>query len=219
MRFIKDNGRAIIQSFVTFACLLVMILAGLAAYNQELVKQGHAAVLANQYARSEHFLSALFENWESEFLQMSAYVVLTAFLYQRGSAGAKDRDEETAQEVGPVLEMHRFGAPAIVRSGKFLRTRYSYSLSLALFGLFVLSFFLHLWQSGAGQAVDTATNGRLPPSVNTHLLSAQFWFKSFQNWQSEFFSTAVLVLFSIFLRFRGSPESKPVAAPHAERGA
>jgi len=218
VRFIKDNGRAIIQSFVTFACLLVMILAGLAAYNQELVKQGHAAVLASQYARSGHFLSALFENWESEFLQMSAYVVLTAFLYQRGSAGAKDPDEETAQEVGAVLEMHRFGAPAIVRSGKFLRTRYSYSLSLALFGLFVLSFFLHLWQGAASQVVDAATHG-LPPSVNTHPLSAQFWFKSFQNWQSEFFSTAVLVVFSILLRLKGSPQSTAVAAPHAERGA
>ena len=173
MRFIKDNGLAIILSLVTFACLLVMILTGLSAYRHELVMHGQAAVLASQYERSGHFLSALFENWESEFLQMSVYVVLTAFLYQRGSAGAKDPDEETAQEVGPVLEMHRFGAPAIVRSGKFLRTRYSYSLSLALFGLFVLSFFLHLWQGAASQVVDAATHG-LPPSVNTHPLSAQF---------------------------------------------
>jgi hypothetical protein len=79
-----------------------MGLTGLSVYNEELVKHGQVAVSASQYARSGHFLSALFENWESEFLQMSAYVVLTAFLYQRGSAESKDPDENAP----PVAETH-----------------------------------------------------------------------------------------------------------------
>jgi hypothetical protein len=78
---------------------------------------------------------------------------------------------------------------------------------------------LHLWQSAASQAVETAMHGKLPPPISSHLLSAQFWFESFQNWQSEFLSTAVVVVFSIFLRFKGSPESKPVTALHSETGA
>jgi len=196
-----------------------MILTGFSVYNQQLAEHGQASISAGQYAHSGHFLSALFENWESEFLQMSAYVVLTAFLYQRGSAESKDPDEKTEQDDDAQRNINRLDAAALVRSGRFLRTLYSYSLGLALFGLFILSFFLHLWQSAASQAADTAMHGRLPLSISSHLASAQFWFESFQNWQSEFLSTAVVVVFSIFLRFKGSPESKPVTALHSETGA
>lgn len=219
MRFFRDNGLTIVLSLATFACLVGMISTGFSVYNQQLAEHGQGAISPGQYAFTGHFLSALFENWESEFLQMSAYVVLTAFLYQRGSAESKDPDEKTQQDDGPQSDVHRLDEPALVRSGKFLRTLYSYSLGLALFGLFILSFFLHLWQSAASEAAETAMHGRLPPSISSHLLSAQFWFESFQNWQSEFFSTAVVVVFSIFLRFRGSPESKPVTALHSETGA
>lgn len=219
MRMIRDNGLTIVLSLATIACLFGMIVSGLSVYNQELVQHGRVALSAGQYAHSGHFLSALFENWESEFLQMSAYVVLTAFLYQRGSSESKDPDKKAAQDINPEAEMQRSGAPALLRSGRLLRTVYSYSLGLALFGLFVLSFALHLWQSAASNAAENTMHGSLPPSIGAHLMSAQFWFESFQNWQSEFLSTAVVVVFSIFLRFKGSPESKPVGASHAETGA
>jgi hypothetical protein len=89
---------------------------------------------------------------------------------------------------------------------------------LALAILFLLSFLLHLRYSAEAENVEALTHGQPIQSVWDHLASAQFWFESFQNWQSEFLSTAVLVVLSIFLRFRGSPESKPVAAPHSETG-
>jgi hypothetical protein len=98
------------------------------------------------------------------------------------------------------------------------RTLYSYSLGIALALLFVASFILHLRNSAAAENAEAAMHGEPAQSIIEHLASAQFWFESFQNWQSEFLSTAVIVVLSTFLRFRGSPESKPVAAPHSETG-
>jgi len=98
------------------------------------------------------------------------------------------------------------------------RSLYSYSLGIALFGLFVASFILHLRESAVAEATNALLHGDPAPSVSEHLMSTQFWFESFQNWQSEFLSTAVVIVLSIFLRFRGSPESKPVAAPHSDTG-
>ncbi len=97
-------------------------------------------------------------------------------------------------------------------------TLYSYSLGITLFGLFVASFILHLRYSAAAANADAQMHGDIHVSVLDHLTSAQFWFEFLQNWQSEFLSTAVLVVLSIFLRFRGSPESKPVNAPDNDTG-
>jgi len=105
-----------------------------------------------------------------------------------------------------------------VRHGGVPRTLYSYSLGIVLFALFLVSFALHLQNSAAAEAAEAALHGQAAPGIRQHLASAQFWFESFQNWQSEFLSTAVIVVLSIFLRFRGSPESKPVAAPHSQTG-
>ena len=159
-----------------------------------------------------------FENWESEFLQMSAYVMLTAILFQRGSAESKDPDEPASQDQDPKDKQHDVAAPWPVRIGGLARSIYSYSLGIGLGLLFVLSFALHLRYSAEDANVEAAMHGQAPISLIDHLGSAQFWFESFQNWQSEFLSTAVLVVLSIFLRFKRSPESKPVAAPHSETG-
>lgn len=97
-------------------------------------------------------------------------------------------------------------------------TAYSYSLGTALASLFVLTFVLHLKYSAEAENVQAVIHGQPTSSMIDHLASAQFWFESLQNWQSEFLSTAVIVVLSIFLRFRGSPESKAVAAPHGQTG-
>ena len=97
-------------------------------------------------------------------------------------------------------------------------TLYSYSLGLTLVLLFFLSFLLHWLNSATAAREEALQHGGAPPSLAEHLFSAQLWFESFQNWQSEFLSTAVIVVLSIVLRFRGSPESKPVAAPHVKTG-
>jgi hypothetical protein len=153
---------------------------------------------------SGDFLSSLFENWESEFLQMSAYVMLTAMLFQRGSAESRDPDDPDR----PNDQLPR----RIRERSTVLSWVYSYSLGLALALLFVVSFVLHWWASFAAASEEALRHGDKIPLMGSYLFDAKLRFESFQNWQSEFMSTAVLVVLSIFLRHKGSPESKPVAA-------
>ncbi|NSY14795.1 DUF6766 family protein [Agrobacterium vitis] len=217
MRVLKDNGLTIVLLVLTLATIAGMLLTGWQVNNEEIIQHGGAPLPLASYAVSGHFISAIFENWESEFLQMSAYVMLTAILFQRGSAESKDPDETASQDEDPES---RAGQPDswAVRTGGWLRTLYSYSLGIALALLFAVSFILHLRYSAMAENAEAAMHGQPAQSIMQHLASAQFWFESFQNWQSEFLSTAVIVVLSIFLRFRGSPESKPVAAPHSETG-
>jgi hypothetical protein len=219
MKFLRDNGLTIVLMLATAITVSGMLFTGFAVHNKELAEHHARALTLAEYVVSGHYLSALFENWESEFLQMSAYVILTAFLFQRGSAESRDPDEEAEQDRDPGEERHDMRAPWPVRAGRLSRVLYSYSLGSALFLLFVMSFVLHLGYSASAATADAAMHGQTAPRYLDHLASAQFWFESFQNWQSEFLSTAVIVVLSIFLRFRGSPESKPVAAPHSETGA
>ena len=182
-----------------------MGLTGWKAHNAALIEHGGAPLGLLEYLRSGDFASAVFENWESEFLQMSAYVILTAFLFQRGSAESRDPDgKEDAPNTPPPSSF-----------ATFLR---AFSLGIALAGLFVASFVLHLWGSYRAAAAEAALHGTPQHSLIAHLGDMEFWFESFQNWQSEFLATAALVVLSIMLRFRGSPESKHVDASNAETG-
>ena len=218
MKQLRDSSLTIVLTVATLATLIGMVMTGLSVYNEDLLQHQHPAMTLLAYMASGHFLSALFENWESEFLQMSAYVALTAFLFQRGSSESKDPDESAAQDEDPAIHADDPDAPLPVRLGGLSRLLYSYSLGIALFILFLLSFALHLHNSAIAEATEALNHNQPAPTVWQHALSAKFWFESFQNWQSEFLSTAVLVVLSIFLRFRGSPESKPVAAPHSQTG-
>jgi membrane protein implicated in regulation of membrane protease activity len=219
MKVLRDNGLTIVLLIASFATIGGMMLTGLSVYNSELAQHGGLPIALGAYLATGHFLSALYENWESEFLQMSAYVMLTAFLFQRGSAESKDPDDRAPQDADPAHDSGSPDAPLPVRLGGFTRSLYSYSLGLTLFLLFVASFVMHVRDSAAAQAAVAMLHGQPAPTLTEYLFSAQLWFESFQNWQSEFLSTAVIVVLSIFLRFRGSPESKPVAAPHSETGA
>ena len=218
MKPLRDNGLTVVLIAATASTLAGMAMTGLSVYNDELAQHHRHAVSLAAYLASGHFLSALFENWESEFLQMSAYVVLTAFLFQRGSAESRDPDGRAEQDEDPATHARDPDAPLPVRLGGLSAGLYAYSLGIALFALFLLSFALHLQHSAAAEAVEALGHGRPAPTIWQHAASAKFWFESFQNWQSEFLSTAILVILSIFLRFRGSPESKPVAAPHSRTG-
>jgi hypothetical protein len=207
----RDNGLTIALLGMFVSSGLGMIWSGHAAYNEELQDHSAAAVGVLAYLVSGDFLSALFENWESEFLQMSAYVMLTAMLYQRGSAESRDPDDP--KRPGDELPA------AMRRRSPILSWLYSYSLGIALAALFLASFALHWWASLAATNEEALRHGDEVQSLGRYLLNTQLWFESFQNWQSEFMSTAVLVVLSIFLRHKGSPESKPAAAANDETGA
>jgi len=218
MNLLRNNGLTIVLLILTVLSLAGMALAGLDVENTNLAAHGSPTTDLWSYIASGSFISAVFENWESEFLQMSFYVVLTAFLFQRGSSESKDPDAEEEVDEDPAVKQQDGEAPWPVRVGGVWRWLYSYSLGIALIALFVASFVLHWLGSSAAANDEAALHGGPAATLLEHLGSAQLWFESFQNWQSEFLSTALIVVLSIFLRFRYSPESKPVAAPHSKTG-
>lgn len=217
MRILRDNSLTLMLMALFAASIIGHALAGWRVDIQDAMRHGENGASLWTYVASAQFLSSVFENWESEFLQMAAYVTLTAMLIQRGSSESRDPD---APPRDPDLERasHKADAPSILRWGAFARAVYSRSLGLALALLFVLSFVIHWTQSARVAAEDAHSHGDAPLSAVAYLADPRLWFESFQNWQSEFLSTAVLVVLSIFLRQRESPESKPVAAPHAQTG-
>jgi hypothetical protein len=137
---------------------------------------------------------------------------------QRGSAESRDPDDPP-RDSDLAAQAHNRGAPKILAAGRLARVLYARSLGIVLFILFLLSFLLH-WQGSAAAAAEEARqHGEAAVGALAYLGDPQLWFESFQNWQSEFLSTAVLVVLSIWLRQRESPESKAVAAPHEATGA
>ena len=216
-KFLKNNGLTIVLLLLFLGSLVGQWLAGVRFENQELVRHGEEPIGAIAFLKDPQFLATVFENWESEFLQMSAYVVLTTFLFQKGSAESEDPDKPSRDG---RLENARFApdAPAVVRKGPAARWLYAHSLGFALLVLFAVSFALHWLFSAQLAAGEAAMHGETSQSFGQHLTSPQLWFESFQNWQSEFLSTAVLVVLSIWLRQKDSPESKPVTAPHSNTG-
>lgn len=205
---LRDNGLTIVLVGLFLASAAGHIGFGYLHENEQRLMDGGVPIVVADYVASGSFLSTLFENWESEFLQMWAYVMLTAYLFQRGSPESRDPDSD---------ETRAGESDARPRTLKmFLR---EHSLGFALLGLFLLSFLLHWTNSARDAAGKAVENGRPPPDMFAHLSSAQLWFESFQNWQSEFMSTAVLVVLGIFLRERLSPESKAVGDPNSKTGA
>lgn len=211
--FLKRNGLSIVVLLSMLGTWLGQILTGHVVYNDELSEHGAPALSLWEYLASGHFVSATFENWESEFLQMGMYVLLSVSLRQKGSAESRPLDpskEEERIEQGPK--------PWPVRVGGVWLKLYEHSLAIAFTALFLLSFVLHLDGSWRHEVASRQLEGEPPVGVWDHLASAQFWFESFQNWQSEFLAVASLVLLTIVLRQKDSPQSKPVEAPHSQTG-
>ena len=186
MTWIRDNGLTLVLMALFLASLTGQAWAGWLSAVDEISRHGGAAPSALGYVASGEFIAAVFENWESEFLQMAAYVVLTAHLFQRGSAESRDPDKPGREGDQP-------------KPG-FWGWAYAHSLGLALAALFLLSFAAHLFGSAEHARDEAMQHGEAAQSFWRHLTGPQFWFESFQNWQSEFLSTAVLVVLSIFLR-------------------
>ena len=215
-RFFRDNGLSITMLTLFFFSLLGQSLTGHHEYNEDQREHRQPQVTYAEYLTTSHFVEATFENWESEFLQMAAYVMLTAFLFQRGSSESKDPDKK--EEVDRDPSPSRRDAPWPVRRGGLVLKLYENSLFITLALIFLVSFALHA-AGGVGEYNgDQREHGEPTITFWQYLVSSRFWFESFQNWQSEFLSVAAIVLLSIWLRQRGSPESKPVDAPHSETG-
>lgn len=197
-----------------FLGLAGQIFFGLQEYNKSLQEWGGQPIEWPAYLHSGHFIEATFENWESEFLQMAMFVWLTIFLKQKGSAESKKFDEPN--EVDREPSASRKGAPWPVKKGGIWLKMYKNSLTISLLILFILSFVLHVYGSMKDANTQNLLEGKPPEVMNEFIWDSRLWFESFQNWQSEFLSIFAIIILSIFLRQKGSSQSKPVDAPNSE---
>ena len=209
--FVKKNSLLIVFILFTALALVGQAITGWHESNDERLKKDLPLYTFTHYLQSGHFIQATFENWESEFLQMGLYVLFTVFLYQQGSAESKSLDEPEEVDREPVVSE---SAPWPVKKGGWYLAVYKNSLSLVFLLLFVVAFFCHAY----GTMLQINEDERKSLTIWQTFFENRFWFESLQNWQSEFLSVASIVFFSIFLRQKGSPESKPVDAPHSDTG-
>ncbi|MDB6079885.1 MAG: hypothetical protein JWO82_3632, partial [Akkermansiaceae bacterium] len=190
-KVLRDNGLSIVLILLFLLFWFGQAITGYHVHADDQRLHGQPSGSFGHYLTTGHFWGATGENWESEFLQMGFYVVLTSFLYQRGSAESNDPDEPESPKKN-----------ALARSTGFLRRN---SLSLALLALFLAAFCIHA--SGGYQEYneELAQEGQPLLTFGGFLTSAEFWFQSFQNWQSEFLAVLAIVLLTITLRQHGSP--------------
>ena len=213
--FLYRNGLTVVFMSLFLITLLAQALTGWKQHNQDLREEKQQEINLTTYLQSGHFISATFENFESEFLQMALYVMLTISLRQIGSAESKSLDEaeEVDREPRPGPD-----APKAVNKGGWVAKLYASSLSICFGLLFLFSWVMHLYGSWQNHNLEQLAKHLPRESVAAYLGQPEFWFETFQNWQSEFLSVASIVFLTIYLRQKGSPESKPVDAPHMETG-
>jgi hypothetical protein len=216
-RFVHENGLSIAFLSLFFLALVFgQGLAGHHAYNDEQRRHGQPEVTYAQYLLSASFIEATAENWESEFLEMMLFTILTAILFQKGSAESKPLDEPDEDLEAAA---RRRDAPWPVRRGGLARALYARSLSLIFLVLLVATFFLHAASGARRETQENLAHGNLEQVGALEFIgTSKFWFQSFQNWQSEFLGISSMVVFSIWLRQRGSAESKKVGDPHSKTG-
>lgn len=215
-QFIKNNSLSLTFIFLFFISIAAQIHFGHKEYNKELIEDGGNIVTLTEYFSSGHFIESTFENWESEFLQMGLFVLFTIFLKEKGSSESKGFDGKEPVDREP--DPNRKDAPWPVKRGGWVLKLYENSLTTSLLLLFAISFVLHFYGSLKDQNTQNALKGKPLETALAYIADSRFWFESFQNWQSEFLSVFAIIVLSIYLRQKGSSQSKPVDAPHYETG-
>jgi hypothetical protein len=216
--WIRDRALTLVLMLMFAVFLVGQLLTGRNVYNATRIEHGEPRLVISDYLKTGHPWEALFENWESEFLQMAVFVLLTTFLVQKGSPESRRPGVKEPVDLDPRDFAAEPNVPWPVRRGGWVLRVYEHSLGLAFVLLFLGSWVGHAAGGFADYAADQAEHGQPPPAFADYLLSARFWFESFQNWQSEFLAIASMVWLAVYLRQRRSPESKPVHAPHDETG-
>jgi hypothetical protein len=214
--FFYKNSLTIVFLLLFVASLIGQFFTGWKEYNSELKDDNYPSVSLSTYINSGHFISSTFENWESEFLQMALFVILTRTLRQKGSSESKKL--EGKEEVDKEPDPNKEDAPWPVHKGGLILTLYKHSLSIVLLLLYLFSFCMHVYGSFTDYNGEQIRKGHPTETVWQYLSSSRLWFESFQNWQSEFLSIVAIVALSIYLRQQGSPQSKPVDAAWSETG-
>ena len=218
--FLRENALGLVFGILFLIVLTGQAFAGLADYNQLQVTEGLQPISLGRYVTSASFGTDVAENWQSEYLQFFLYIFLTVWLLQKGSPESKSlddagRESDRKQKVGRYADDE---SPAWARARGWKLTVYSNSLGLMMGVIFVASW---LTQSIAGVAAyneDQLGNLQDPVSWAQYLIEPDFWNRTLQNWQSELLAVASMTILAIFLRQRGSPQSKPVGTAHNATG-
>jgi hypothetical protein len=220
VRFARDNSLSLFFLAIFFLALIGQSIAGHAKYNSDQLAHMSETVSYSRYIVSSEFGQAVMENWQSEYLQFTLYIGTTIWLFQRGSPESKPRDKigtdsDAAQHVG---EHARADSPKSARTRGLALWLYSNSLLIVMLTIWIGSWFAQSvtgWSAYNSQQLEhhESTVGWLG-----YIGSADFWEATLQNWQSEFLAVGSMAVLSIYLRQRGSPESKPVGASHEATG-
>jgi hypothetical protein len=219
-RFLKENSLSIVFLLLFLAALTGQAIAGHAAFNDEQVAHGSPEISLSRYVVSSSFAVDVMENWQSEYLQFTLMMLLTVWLLQRGSPESKElemagRESDEQQKVGDYAQQN---SPRWAKVGGIRRTIYENSLLIVMGAIWLGTWFA---QSVAGLAdYNSARLGHHLDAVGwlSYLGKADFWARTLQNWQSEFLAVGSMAILAVYLRQRGSPESKPVGAPHSATG-
>jgi hypothetical protein len=219
-KFVRENGLSLAFGVLLLLGLVGQAISGVAEYNSQATADGVDQISLLSYLGTSDFGVDVAENWQSEYLQFLLFVFFTVWLVQRGSPESKEldrvgRESDEDQQVGEYAEPD---SPKWARASGWRLAIYSRSLGLVMGALFLGSW---LAQSIAGQSAYNEQQLRQleePVSWAGYLASADFWNRTTQNWQSEFLAVASMAVLAIYLRQRGSPESKPVGAPHDATG-
>src|SRR5215212_5652206 len=219
-RFLRDNSMSIVFLLLFLAALGGQAIAGRADFNEQQMAHGGPAISMGRYLVSSTFAVDVMENWQSEYLQFTLFILLTVWLLQRGSPESKELDKsgqesDEEQKVGPHAQQH---SPAWAKVAGIRRTIYANSLVLVM-GLF----WLGTWFAQSVTGLVEYNSDRLDHHLDvvswgSYLGRPDFWNRTLQNWQSEFLAVGSMAILAVYLRQRGSPESKPVGAPHTATG-
>jgi hypothetical protein len=214
---LRNHGLSIVFGLLLLGALTGQAFTGLAGFNERALDTGLPQVGIGAYLTSSEFAVDVAENWQSEYLQFFLYIVLTVWLVERGSPESKKLDEAgRGSDEGQLVGVYATAdSPAWARAGGWRRALFSSSLGLVMGFFFLLSwtaqFIAGRSSFNAGQLMDL----KAPLSWSEYLAAPDFWNRTLQNWQSELLAVGSMVVFSIYLRERGSPESKPVGTPHS----
>ncbi|MGB8384756.1 MAG: DUF6766 family protein [Dermatophilaceae bacterium] len=217
-RVLREQSLSIVFGLMLLATLAGQAFSGVADYNEHARTAGLQEVSLWRYVTSSQYAVDVAENWQSEYLQFTLYILLTVWLVQRGSSeskkpGESGRDSDERQLVGPHA---RASSPAWARAGGWRTAVYSHSLVLVMGTIFVFSWAAQAMAGRVAYNEERMRDLLDPVDLRGYLLTGGFWNRTLQNWQSELLAIGSMAVFAIYLRERGSPESKPVGAPHNE---
>jgi hypothetical protein len=218
--FLRDNGLSVGFGLLFLATLVGQGISGHDSVNHDQLLHHGDPITLGHYVTSSLFWADVMENWQSEYLQFSLYIFATVFLIQKGSNESKEpgkvggeSDEE--QLVGAHAKPN---SPAWARAGGWRTRIYSNSLLLVMSAIWLASWLAQSVTGRINYNADLLDHQAAPVSWLSYVTTADFWNRTLQNWQSEFLAVGSMVILSVYLRQRGSPESKPVGSPHAETG-